>query len=273
MAAQNVYNEGQRDMCGGKAMANAIRKWVGKAIKGLASAQAFLLGGLVSLLETGILLAKSFIRGCALLVSMGGCLAVFLLVGPVGAWLFSHPAVLAALLVLLFFPILGAAFSSALSAYRAICTAYLLNLAAHLQSPDEHPYRSYNTFRQAHRQAEEDAARREQERREQQQRAWEERFRQWHQQGWQYQQAGPGPGTANPYTEFKTKFEKSCAILGVPTNADSNKSKLAYRRQAKRYHPDLNKDPQATRQFQEISDAYEILSDDNIRRYQHLPPA
>ena len=251
-------------------MANTIRKMLGKAIYGLAKAQDYLLGGLVSLLETGILLAKSFLRGCALLISMGGCLAVFLLVGQVGAWLFSHPAVLAAVLVLLFFPILGAAFSSVLSSYRAICTAYLLNLAAHLQSPGEKPYRSYDTFRQAHRQAEEAAARREQERREQQQRAWEERFRQWNQQGWQYQQARPGG--ANPYTEFKSRYEKSCAVLGVPVNADPNKIKLAYRRQAKRYHPDLNKDPQATRQFQEINEAYEFLSEENIRRYQNLPP-
>ena len=107
--------------------------------------------------------------------------------------------------------------------------------------------------------------------REQQQRAWEERFRQWNQQGWQYQQARPG--AANPYTEFKARYEKSCAVLGVPVNADPNKIKLAYRRQAKRYHPDLNKDPQATRQFQEINEAYEFLSEENIRRYQNLPPA
>lgn len=249
----------------------AFRRLLGRMIHGLAKAQSFILGGLVYLLESGVLLAKSFIRGCAVLISMGGCLAVFLLIGPVGAWLFSHPGVLAVLLVLLFFPVLGAAFSNALSAYRTICTAYLNNLAAHLRSPDTHPYRTYAYYRQAARDAEEAAARREQERRRQQQQAWEERFRQWHQQGWQYQQAGSA--AVNPYADFRQKYEKSCAILGVSTQADINKIKLAYRRQAKRTHPDLNKDPQATRQFQEINDAYEFLNEDNIRRYQNLPPA
>ena len=252
-------------------MRNFFRRMLGGLIHGLARAQSFVLGGLVSLIETGVLLAKSFIRSCAVIISMGGCLAVFLLLGPVGAWLFSRPGFLTALLVLIFFPLLGAAFSTALSAYRKISTAYLFNLANYLKNPTQFPYRPYDHFRQAARRAEENAAWQEQERRRQQQRAWEERFRQWHQQqGWQQQQR-TGASPLNPYADFKRKFERSCQILGVPTDADLNKIKLAYRRQAKRYHPDLNKDPQATRQFQAINEAYEFLNEDNIRRYQNLP--
>ncbi len=254
-------------------MTKILRRMLGSIIYGLAKAQSFLLGGLVSLLETGVLLAKSFIRSCAVIISMGGCLVLFLLVGPLGAWLFSHPGLFTGLLVLIFFPVLGAAFSTALSAYRKISTAYLFNLANYLKDSAKFTYRTYDYYRQAARQAEEAAAWQEQERRRQQQRAWEERFRQWHQQGWQQQQQQrTGAPPLNPYADFKRKFEQSCQILGVATDADQNKIKLAYRRQAKRYHPDINKDPQATRQFQAINEAYEFLNEENIRRYQNLPP-
>lgn len=55
-------------------------------------------------------------------------------------------------------------------------------------------------------------------------------------------------------------------ILGVPKNADAKKIKQAYYEKAKKYHPDSNKnDPEAAAKFQEISEAYEILSDQNKR--------
>jgi len=51
-------------------------------------------------------------------------------------------------------------------------------------------------------------------------------------------------------------------ILGVNKNASADEIKGAYRKLAKQYHPDLNKDnPQAAEKFKEISEAYEVLSD------------
>lgn len=51
-------------------------------------------------------------------------------------------------------------------------------------------------------------------------------------------------------------------ILGVPKNADAKAIKRAYYEKAKKYHPDSNKDdPKAAAKFQEISEAYENLSD------------
>ena len=46
--------------------------------------------------------------------------------------------------------------------------------------------------------------------------------------------------------------------------------KLAYRKKAKKYHPDLNKSPDATEMFQRINEAYEFLSDENIERYKNI---
>lgn len=54
-----------------------------------------------------------------------------------------------------------------------------------------------------------------------------------------------------------------CQILGVQENAEEDEIKLAYRRLAKKYHPDLNKeDPSANERFLEIKEAYDYLCDE-----------
>jgi curved DNA-binding protein len=56
-------------------------------------------------------------------------------------------------------------------------------------------------------------------------------------------------------------------ILGINRDATQEEIKKAYRRLAKRFHPDLNKDdPQAKSRFQEINEANEVLSDPEKRR-------
>jgi len=55
-------------------------------------------------------------------------------------------------------------------------------------------------------------------------------------------------------------------ILGVAKNASGKDIKKAYYQLAKKYHPDTNKgEPTAERKFQEVSEAYEVLSDDQKR--------
>ncbi|KAI3815000.1 hypothetical protein L1987_14650 [Smallanthus sonchifolius] len=55
------------------------------------------------------------------------------------------------------------------------------------------------------------------------------------------------------------------STLGVPKSATSKDIKAAYRKLARQYHPDVNKEPGATEKFKEISAAYEVLSDDQKR--------
>ena len=57
-------------------------------------------------------------------------------------------------------------------------------------------------------------------------------------------------------------------VLGVPKDADKDTIKKAYRKLAKENHPDVSKDPRdvAEEKFKEISEAYEVLSDDEKRR-------
>ena len=39
---------------------------------------------------------------------------------------------------------------------------------------------------------------------------------------------------------------------------------------AKKYHPDINKEPGSKEMFQKVNNAYEFLSDDNIERYRKM---
>ena len=49
--------------------------------------------------------------------------------------------------------------------------------------------------------------------------------------------------------------------LEIQDNASESEIKKAYRKLARKYHPDVNKDPSAEEKFKEINAAYEILSD------------
>lgn len=55
-------------------------------------------------------------------------------------------------------------------------------------------------------------------------------------------------------------------VLGVSKSATDDEIKRAYRKLAKKYHPDLNKEPGAAEKFKEVNEAYEVLSDPQKRK-------
>ena len=59
----------------------------------------------------------------------------------------------------------------------------------------------------------------------------------------------------NPYT-----------LLGVKKDASEAEISKAFRTLSKKYHPDINKAPEAAEKFKEISAAYTLLSDPDLRR-------
>ncbi len=63
-------------------------------------------------------------------------------------------------------------------------------------------------------------------------------------------------------------------ILGVSRDADADTLKRAYRKLARQYHPDINKEPGAEDKFKEIGKAYEALADPETRaRYDQFGEA
>ena len=70
--------------------------------------------------------------------------------------------------------------------------------------------------------------------------------------------------------EFKDYYK----ILGVSVDADAKEIKAAYRKLARKYHPDMNPDKNAAEKFKEVAEAYEVLKDsgrrarfDDLRKY------
>lgn len=62
-------------------------------------------------------------------------------------------------------------------------------------------------------------------------------------------------------------------VLGVPRTADAAEIQQAFRTLARRYHPDVNRDPAAEERFKQINEAYSVLSDPGTRsRYDRFGP-
>ena len=55
-------------------------------------------------------------------------------------------------------------------------------------------------------------------------------------------------------------------VLGIAKSSSAEEIKKAYRKLARQYHPDVNKSPEASKKFNEVQEAYDVLSDDQKRK-------
>lgn len=62
------------------------------------------------------------------------------------------------------------------------------------------------------------------------------------------------------------QFKDYYATLGVQKTASQDEIRKAFRKLARQHHPDVNKDPTAETRFKEISEAYDVLSDPELRK-------
>lgn len=257
---------------------NVLNRFLGSIINGISKFVSLIFDIFIFVTESVVLLARSIGRGIYGLISMGGCLMFFIL-GPYALALLLNPLVMIFVLLLIIIPILGTKFVSFLKYIKYTITEYLFDRADNLIHGRKARHESFSGYGDRYKKMEQERLRKEQQQRQQeQQRQYEEQFRQWKE--YQNYQGGSGYGFGgyntggqsyvNPSIEFKSKYEKSCDLLGVAYDADKYQIKLAYRKKAKEYHPDLNKAANATEVFQKINDAYEFLSDANIERYKSL---
>lgn len=259
---------------------NMLNRFWGRILNGIAKFFSILFDIVIVITEGIVLFVQTIGRGLAGLISMGGCL-IFFLFGPFAISLLFNPAVMTFIILLIVIPILGTKFVSFLKYVRYMITEYLFDKKDNLIHGRKARYDSFSDYGNKYKKMEQERLRKEQQQRQQEeQRQWEERFRQWNEQqrrgfqGGQWYDYGNyntgGQTYINPNVEFKKKYEESCDLLGVSYNADKYQIKLAYRKKAKEYHPDLNKSPNATQMFQKINDGYEFLSDANIERYKTI---
>jgi curved DNA-binding protein len=61
--------------------------------------------------------------------------------------------------------------------------------------------------------------------------------------------------------QFRDYYE----VMGLARNASADEVKRAYRRLARKYHPDVSKEPDAEERFKELGEAYEVLKDPEKR--------
>ena len=70
---------------------------------------------------------------------------------------------------------------------------------------------------------------------------------------------------------MSVRFKDYYEVLGVPRTSDQKEIKKAYRKLARKYHPDVNKNADAEERFKKVAEAYDVLSNpEKRRRYDQL---
>lgn len=139
-------------------------------------------------------------------------------------------------------------------------------------------YRDINYYKNEYDQMKqrefEEELRREEERRRQRRKQQEEQWKKFFEDNFRgYSQGnyqGSYQGNNNPFSSFKKRYEQACDILGVSYDADYDTIKSAYRRLAKKYHPDISKEKNADEMFKKINNAFDFLSEENVNRYKNI---
>lgn len=256
---------------------------LGNFFKGLGKFFEVLTSGIIYILYIIVTLIDNVKK----LLGIFSVFFIFFLLNPFLLYSFlMNPTIMSIFIVLFIVPLLGKGLISYLKYLQFILTEFFYDRADHYLLGKETKGSLGDYGREYTRRKREQEQRESEERARQQQRMWEEMFRQYYEQMGRGGYTTYGGGTSyergpygsygnqgniyNPTADFINKYEESCRTLGLPPTTDKYEIKLAFRKLAKQYHPDVNKAPDATEKFQKINEANEFLSDANIQRYEQL---
>ena len=280
-----------------------MNKILGYFYKGLGKLFDLILTFLIVIVNIAVDLFSAIRKFFLYVISMGGCLIILLLLNPFAWQGLSQNKWLSTIIILaIVVPLLGNVSESFLKYIHYMVTEFFYDRADHYLLGKENEFENISGYGRAYwEKKERERLRQEEEKRKQREEEFNRRFREFggftwttfddfsqfdeffRQQGYGGYYNGQGANYGNSHGNsnssqntsygFKDQYEKACDTLGINYNADKYEVKLAYRKMAKKYHPDLNKEPGAKEKFQEVNVAYEFLNDSNIEMYKKMSGA
>lgn len=254
-----------------------MKKLFGKFIHGLASVLNSIFNFLINILNAIV----TVFEGLSQVIMLIGCSAIFVL--PI-FFIAIPPRLLTIFLIIAVVPFLGKSFISLLRYGNYTLIEWMYDKADTLITGKMKGYENLSDYakkyrldqeRERRRQAEEERQRRQEEMNQK----FEEFFQGFNFSGFDFDTGNfDGGYNTGSYQNggfvndlgFKEKYQKACDTLGVSYTSDQYEIKLAYRKLAKKFHPDISTDPNATEKFQKINDAYDFLTSENINKYKNM---
>lgn len=254
-----------------------MKKIFGKFIHGLASILNSIFNFLINILNAIV----TVFEGLSQVIMLIGCSVIFAL--PL-FFIAIPPELFTVFLIIAVVPFLGKSFISLLRYGNYTLIEWMYDKADSLISGEKKGFDNLSDYAKKYRlDQERERRRRAEEERQRRQEEMNQRFEEFFQgfnfSGFDFDERNFNGGYNTGYYQnggfvndlgFKEKYQKACDTLGVAYTSDQYEIKLAYRKLAKKYHPDISTDPDATEKFQKINDAYEFLSLDNINKYKNM---
>ena len=256
-----------------------MNKFYGNFFKYVGTAIDYVLEFFIGLFSLLTELTRSFRSLLLSVLFFGGCLFFFIFLIPMSFSSRRGTPWGSIVLLILIFPIIGSFAVSRLKYLQYMATEYFYERADYYLLGKDVTYETMGDYgKRYERKIEAERRRQQEERARMEEEMFRRQFEAFFNQGnfGGYQESygdfgGNHQGSYGAYDGgFKEKYEAAVHRLGVDVDADKYEIRLAYKKLAKKYHPDLNPEEDTTKIFQEINAANDFLNDENIARYKSM---